>query len=254
MEGANGKRAISLACCGLIGTLVADDGLLERAYAEAIATQGVVSGTSAFAKRMSQVHQARGQAPADVLRALFPDNEARAQAALLAFDRSLADGLGRSVLTPVPGAREAIDALRAAGCCVGVVTSLSRQVLNAVLDAIGWRSQLAVALSIEDVGRGFPAPDLALTALLRARVGDVRQVAMVHSTNAGLECGRRAGAGIVAGVLTGPHPAARLLRAGATHLLPSIAEFPAVVLAGAPREAGIGIPPQVSLERSTFER
>ena len=66
-DGVTDKPGITLACCGLLGTLVADDGLIERSFAEAIATQGVVSGTSAFARRMAQVHQARGQAPGDVL-------------------------------------------------------------------------------------------------------------------------------------------------------------------------------------------
>jgi phosphonatase-like hydrolase len=260
MEGVRDKPAIALVCCGLIGTLVVDDGLLERAYAEAIATQGVVSGTSAFARRMSQVHQGRGQSPGDVLRGLFPDNEARAQAAGLAFNRSLADGLGRAVIRPVPGARRVVEDLRSAGCNVAVVTSLSRSVLNQVLDAAGYRKLPAVALSVEDVARGLPAPDLVLTALLRAGTGDVRQIALVHSTGAGVEAGRRAGAGVVAGVLTGPHPAARLRRAGATHILSSIADLPEVVLARAagPADAvggaGVSIPAQVRFEHSPAER
>ena len=96
MESAIECRSITLVCCGLIGTLVADDGLIERSFAEAIATQGVVSGTSAFARRMSQVHQARGKAPGDVLRELFPDNEARAQAADASRARSAPAGAAAS--------------------------------------------------------------------------------------------------------------------------------------------------------------
>ena len=48
---------VSLVCCGLIGTLVTDAGLVDRAYTEAIATQGVVTGTAAYARCMAQVHQ-----------------------------------------------------------------------------------------------------------------------------------------------------------------------------------------------------
>ncbi len=79
--------AYTLACFGLIGTTVVDDGTLEQAYAEAIATQGVVTGTTAFARGMAQVHRSRGKSSIDVLRELFPGNEARAQAAHLAFER-----------------------------------------------------------------------------------------------------------------------------------------------------------------------
>ena len=103
------KPGITLVCCGVLGTLVADDGIIERSFAEAIATQGVVSGTSAYARRMAQVHRLRGQGPGDVLHALFPENEARAQAAQLAFDRALFDAIRRADRTafgcPAAGGR-----------------------------------------------------------------------------------------------------------------------------------------------------
>ncbi|HUB39928.1 MAG TPA: HAD family phosphatase [Streptosporangiaceae bacterium] len=232
MTGTTDKPGIALACCGLIGTLVADEGLVERSFAEAIATQGVVSGTSAFARRMSQVHQARGRSAADVLRLLFPDNEARAQAAQLAFDRALADAVGRVAIHPVPGAVQVLDQLRAAGIAVCVLTSLPRRVLDRVVDAAGLGCHIDLALSPDDVPRGFPAPDLVLMAVLRTGTGSVGEVAVIHGTGAGVEGGRRSGASIVAGVLTGPHPARRLRSAGATDVLESIADLPAVMGAG----------------------
>src|SRR5271165_6309887 len=137
MNGVADRRGITLACCGLLGTLVAETGLIERSFAEAIATQGVVSGTSAFARRMSQVHQARGRSAADVLRLLFPDNEARAQAAQLAFDRALTDAVGRVAVQLVPGAVQVLDELRAAGVQAAVLTTLPRRVHDLVLDAAG---------------------------------------------------------------------------------------------------------------------
>jgi phosphoglycolate phosphatase len=81
----------------------------------------------------------------------------------------------------------------------------------------------------DDVPRGFPWPDLVLTALLRFGGGDVREMAVASGTEHGLVAGRRAGAQIVAGVLTGPHTPARMRRAGATHLIESIAELPELV-------------------------
>ncbi len=149
---------ITLACCGLLGTVVTEDGLIERSFAEAIATQGVVAGTSAFARRMAQVHKARGQSPGDVMRTLFPENEARAQAALLAFDRALPDAIGRAHLEPVPGAIQVLDQLRAAGCRVCVVTSLARRVLDLVLDAGGLFSPVLTLRKLAAEGalpRGF---------------------------------------------------------------------------------------------------
>src|SRR5215475_10009732 len=135
MDRPSDSAGVTLVCCGLIGTLAADDGLIERSFAEAIATQGVVSGTSAFARRMSQVHQARGRAPGDVLRVLFPDNEARAQAAQLAFDRALPEALSRTMIEPIPGAVDALTEMRSSGRRICVLTSLPRRVVNLVLGA-----------------------------------------------------------------------------------------------------------------------
>ena len=42
-------------------------------------------------------------------------------------------------------------------------------------------------------------------------------------------CGRRAGASIVAGVRTGAHDEQRLRAAGATHVIDSVADLPALV-------------------------
>jgi phosphoglycolate phosphatase len=220
---------ITLACFGLIGTLVTDDGSLDLAFAEAIATQGVVSGTSAYARAMAQIHRAHGQAPADILRDLFPENLARAQAAHLAFDRSLAAAVGRRSLTLVPGAEKVLTELAEAGCRICVITSLPRRELTGMLRGVRWRDLLSAALSAEDVPRGCPFPDLALAAMLRAGVGDVRETAVIHATAAGIECGRRAGASLVAGVESGPHPASRLRAAGATHVIDSVADLPALL-------------------------
>ena len=139
---------ITLACFGLIGTLVNDDGALELAFAEAIATQGVVSGTSAYARAMAQIHRARGQAPADILRDLFPENLARAQAAHLAFDRSLAAAVERRSLTPIPGAVKVLTDLAEAGCRICLVTSLPRRELTGMLRTMRWRELLTAAFNL----------------------------------------------------------------------------------------------------------
>jgi phosphonatase-like hydrolase len=229
---------ITLTCFGLVGTLVTDAGVVELAFAEALATQGVVSGTSAFARSMAQVHRARGQTPADVLTSLFPDNLAKAQAALLTYERSLAGAAARTLVTPIPGAFQVLTELAGSGCRLCVMTNLPRRELTAMLQDLGWSDLINVALTADDVPRGCPSPDLALAAMLRVGVGDVREVAMVHPTAAGVECGRRAGARIVAGVLTGPHPATRLRAAGATHIIDSVADLAGVLGKAAISAAG----------------
>lgn len=229
--------AITLACCGLFGTTVVDDGIVERAFSEAIATQGVVTGTAAYARSMAEAHRSRGRATSDMMGLLFPDNAARAQAAELAFDRSLSQAVGRFDIQPVPGARQALDQLADSGIRICLFAGISRRLLGVVLGALGWQARVDLTLSADDVPRGCPAPDLILAAMLRLGVSDVRETAVVAGTASGVQSGRRAGAGIAAGVRTGTHHAARLWQAGATDVLGSIAELPARV-AAYPQSAG----------------
>lgn len=222
---------VSLVCCGLIGTTVADDGMVDQAYSEAIATQGVVTGTTAYARCMAQVHRARGRAPIDVLQSLFPESQARAQAAQLAFDRSFSSAVDRTGVAAVPGTEQALVRLADMGTRVCLVTGFSRRVLGLVLDTLGWWDRVDLAVCPDDVPRGCPAPDLVLSAMLRLGIRDVRDTAVAQATESGVLSGKRSGAGIVAGVLTGIHTKDRLHRAGATHLLSSIADLPGLLTA-----------------------
>lgn len=248
---------VSLVCCGLMGTLAADESMVERAFAEACATQGIVPGTAAYARCMVHVHKSRGQSPVDVFRGLFPDSPGRAEAAALSFERSCRTALDRSGLAPAPGAEGAISALRDAGVRVCAITALPRRLLGLALDTLGWWRQFDLALCPEDVPRGCPWPDLMLTAMLRLGVRDVREAAFAGSTESGVLCATRAGAGTVAGVLTGAHTAARLRGAGAGHILDSISDLPGLLIAQAQQAAGPGAAPgrgaapspRVSLER-----
>jgi phosphoglycolate phosphatase len=233
----NSATPVTLLCCGLLGVAADDGGILERAFAEAFATQGIVPGTAAYARSMVHVHQTRGQPAVDVFRALFPDAPGRAEAATLAFDRSYRLAVDRFGLAPMPGASEALEQIRDAGTRICLITGLSRSLLGLVLDTLGWWRRIDLVLCPEDAPRGYPWPDPVLSAMLRLGVTDVRETAYAGGTESGVLCGRRAGASVIAGILTGGHTRDRLNRAGATHLLGSIAELPEVLI-GPPAQEG----------------
>ena len=220
---------VSLVCCDVIGAAAVDGSVLERAFAEAIATQGMVTGTAAYVRAMVQFDRTRGWPPADVLRSLFPEDEARAQAANLAFERSFRAAVDRFGALPLPGANEALAKLTAAGIKVCLVSSLSRPALSLIVERLDWWHRADLVLCGDDVARGFPWPDLVVTAILRLGINDVRDVAMVTATEGGVLSGRRAGARLVVGVLSDVDDASRLRRAGATHLLTDIGELPDLV-------------------------
>ena len=57
---------VSLICCDVVGAVAADGSIMERAFAEAIATQGVVVGTAAYVRSMVQFDRTRGWPPSVV--------------------------------------------------------------------------------------------------------------------------------------------------------------------------------------------
>jgi phosphoglycolate phosphatase-like HAD superfamily hydrolase len=70
---------------------------------------------------------------------------------------------------------------------------------------------------------GRPWPDLPLTALLRLGGGAVSELAVAGDTASDVESGLRAGAGLVAGVLTGSGSRDDLERARAPVILDTVA-------------------------------
>ncbi len=71
---------------------------------------------------------------------------------------------------------------------------------------------------------------MILTAVIRLEIDDVRQVAVVGDTTNDLLAGWRAGAGIVAGVLTGAHGRPDFEAVPHTHILESVADLSGLVL------------------------
>ncbi len=218
--------AVSLVCCDVLGAAAVEGSVLERAFAEAIATQGVVTGTAAYTRSMVRFDRTRGWSPMDVMLSLFPEDEIRAQAANLAFERSFQAAVDRFGALPLPGANEALAKLPAAGIKLGLVSSLSRPAMSLIVAALDWWQRVDLVLCADDVARGFPWPDLVLTAVQRLGIGDVRDVAVVTASESGVLAARRAGAGFVVGMLSDVDDAGRLRRAGATHLLADIGELP----------------------------
>ena len=224
---------VSLVCWDVVGAAAADGSIMERAFAEAIATQGVVAGTAAYVRSMVQFDRTRGWPPADVMRRLFPEDEIRAQVANLAFERSFRAAADRFGVLPLPGANEALAKLSAAGIKICLMSSLSRPALNLIMERLDWEQRADLVLCADDVARGFPWPDLILTAVLRLGIGDVRDVVVVTASEGGALSGQRAGARSVVGVLSDVDDGGRLRRAGATHLLADVGELPDLVAAQA---------------------
>lgn len=219
---------ITLVVLDMAGTTVADDGLVLHAFDAAATGVGLPDFGAERDHARQYVLDTMGQSKIEVFRALFGD-EGRAQAANAAFEAAYNLAIEGGV-DPIPGAAEAITTLRNAGIRVALTTGFSAATQQRILAALNWERMADLVLAPGDGGRGRPHPDLVLNALLRAGVDDVAQVAVVGDTANDIVSGRRAGASVLAGVLTGAHDRDALLAAGATHVLDSVADLPALLL------------------------
>lgn len=222
--------AVSLVCYDL-ASLVIDARVVERAFAEAIATQGIVTGTEAYVRSMVRFDRALGRPPADILRGLFGRDESRVQAASLAFDRSFNSATERFGVTASSETLAALDKVATAGSRVCLLSSLSRGASRTALDLLGRHIPADLVLCADDAPRGFPWPDPVLTAMLRLGTTDVREVAMVSATENGLLSGYRSGAGLVIGVADSPLRIPAMREAGASVVLDDVAALPELLAA-----------------------
>ena len=212
---------ITVACLDMAGTTVADDGSVLDAFRAAVTQAGLAPGTPGYDEALAYVQDTMGQSKIEVFRHVLGAGEP-AQRANAEFERQYAAAVRAGRAAPLPGAAETITVLRAAGIRVCLATGFSPATREALLDALGWRPLIDLALSPADAGRGRPWPDLPLTALIRLGGGAVSELAVAGDTASDVESGLRAGAGLVAGVLTGTGQRADFEQAGAPHVLDDI--------------------------------
>jgi len=186
---------------------------------------------------MSYVRATMGQSKIEVFRHVLGGDERAARAANAAFEEHYAAAVRAGEVAPMPGAAELFEACGDAGIRVCLATGFSPVTRDAIVAALGWGGLVDLVLSPADAGRGRPWPDLPLTALIRLGGGSVGELAVAGDTPSDIESGLRAGAGLVAGVLTGAGTRAELAAVpagtglpGAPLLLDSIADLPGYLL------------------------
>lgn len=219
---------IELVVLDMAGTTVLDDGIVEQAFGRAAERTGVAERMP-WPDALQYVRDTMGQSKIEVFTHLAGGDLAAAERATAAFEDAYAQIVAEQGAEEIPGARAAIEALQDAGIRVALTTGFAPVTRDAILSALGWRGLIDIALSPADAGRGRPAPDLVLTALMLAGASSVQAVAVAGDTSSDVLTGRRAGAGFVAGVLTGAHDATTLAAAGADVVLPSIVDLGAAL-------------------------
>lgn len=214
---------LRLACIDMAGTVVNDGGTVLHAFHSALDAVGVDGPDLDHA--MAYALETMGLSKAVVFKHLLGGGE-QVDQALTAFATAMDEAMKNGDVREIPGAAQVLAGLRAGGTTVCLTTGFSPEVQQAIIEHLGWQELVDFVLAPSGTVRGRPYPDMVLTAALRAGVDDVRDVALVGDTANDLWSGYRAGASVVAGVLTGSHGRAELEQAPHTHILASILDFP----------------------------
>jgi phosphoglycolate phosphatase len=224
--------AISIACLDMAGTTIVDDGAVVAAFTVAIEAAGLDPAGDQGRAALEYVRDTMGRSKIEVFRAVLDGDEERSRTANAAFEQAYGDHVRAHGAAAIPGAADAMGRLREHGLRVCLTTGFAPATRDLLIDALDWRDVIDLALSPADIGgRGRPWPDLPLHALLRLAGEDVRALAVAGDTADDLWSGHRAGAAIVAGVLTGAHDEDTLAAAPHTHIVESVAALPELLLA-----------------------
>jgi phosphoglycolate phosphatase len=214
----------SLVALDMNGTTVEDNGIFDTSLAAALAAVG------APAPDPSALHAVRGMAKRDMFRSLLPAGD-DADRAYSEFTAEFAASIGRGAVAPIDGVDDVLRQLRQLGLAIALITGFPHELQQAMIAELGWVSLVDLSVSTDDVPRGRPYPDLIHHAARHCGVTDTRRIVVAGDTTNDLEAGRAAGAGLVVGVLTGSHDAARLGSVPDTCLIDSVADLPDLLVA-----------------------
>jgi phosphonatase-like hydrolase len=119
------------------------------------------------------------------------------------------------------------------GIKVATDTGFHRDVVDALMEGLGWLRDglIDLAVDVEHIPeeRGRPAPFMIYYAMTKLDIQDVHEVIKIGDTPADMLEGYNAGCKGVVGVLSGPRPVEAWGKYWHTHVIPSVADLPALI-------------------------
>jgi phosphonatase-like hydrolase len=209
------------------GTLLRDDGAVLAAYRSALRAHNIPFTEADLAAR-------RGAAKRSVFRELAgrptrtKATDELADRALEDFEVALRGEYTSGPICPIDGSEAVVRSLKESGARVALSSGFDRALVDLLVSRLGWEQLFHRVLAADDAPAGRPAPYLIFRAMVDLGVHDVARVAVVGDTPLDLAAAGNAGVGWVIGVLSGAHGVETLGLARHTHLLPSVADLPAL--------------------------
>ena len=205
------------------GTTAKDDGLVIKAFQDAIVSMGVVKSSPEFNAMTQYVIDTMGQRKLDVLTHLFEGDLEKANQAHDRFVAGYLELVANGELEEFEGITDFFKTLRSKGVGVAITTGFPREILDLILEKLAWSEFIDLSVAASEVAEGRPAPDMIFRSvelfnvIKGASIG-MDDVIVVGDTETDMESGVRSGASIVVGVTSGSRPREGLEEAGATHV------------------------------------
>ena len=224
----NLEKPIELVVFDVAGTTVHDDNSVGRCFAAAFRSLDLDVSES-------DANSVMGLPKPIAIEKLLLKNHRRAEAETISrVHRDFVDSMIRYYrsdpeVREIEGAGQCFDRLRDLGLRVALDTGFSREILDVVIDRMGWGERIDASAASDEVERGRPHPDLIHFLMRKMGVEDVRAVAKAGDTPSDLEEGSAAGCGLVVGVISGTHSAEELSSSPHHLILGSIREIPALL-------------------------
>ncbi|MDP9169664.1 MAG: HAD hydrolase-like protein [Acidobacteriota bacterium] len=205
------------------GTIIEDRGDVPEALKKAFAKHGITVTPAEIAGW-------RGASKREIVRHFAGEGNDKL-AGLIYADFSTQIIRDYKTARPIAGAEEAFRSMRARGLLLATTTGFDREITASIFQRLGWQDYFAATITSDDVTEGRPAPYMIFHAMEQARVNNVAEVVTVGDTPLDLQAGMNAGVRGVIGVLSGASTEPLLRAERYTHILPSVAELPALLLA-----------------------
>jgi beta-phosphoglucomutase len=165
-----------------------------------------------------------GRRNPEIMRHLFADRFDNAAISDLGYRKEeLYRAAARKGVSLLPGVRELLEGLHAAGFRQAIGSSAPRANVNLILELTGSARFFDAIVSSEDTQRGKPDPQVFLVAAEKLGVPPRRCVVMEDAV-AGVEAAKAGGMKCVGVTFVGHHPNESLRRAGADLVVKTLAE------------------------------
>ena len=221
---------IKLVVFDVAGTTAKDDGLVVKAFREAMIQQGVERDSDELAKMVDYVEETMGQRKMDVFMHLCEGNAIAAAATNEIFIEQYNNLVANGELEEFDGISQLFATLRATNIGVAITTGFPRELLSSILNDLDWRERIDLSVASDEVAAGRPAPDMILRSIdlyrnLSNQEIEPSNVMVVGDTQSDMQSGVAAGARYIVGVTSGAHDELQLKTAGATHVFDGAAQL-----------------------------